>query len=102
MTTLKSTAQARHQAILDCALALAEKHGFRNVRRDAVAAAADVATGTVSHHYKTIGNLQDEIMRAAIKRENVAVLAQGLAENHALAKAAPRALRQKAAMFLAN
>lgn len=102
MTTPKTTAQARHLAILDCALKLAEKHGFRKVRRDAVATLADVATGTVSHHYKSISNLHDEIIRAAVVRENIVVLAQGLAENHPLAKAAPRALRNKAAMFLAN
>lgn len=102
MTTHKLNAKARHIAILDCALKLAETQGFRNVRRDAVAIAAEVASGTVSHHYRTIGNLHDEIMKAAVSRENIVVVAQGLAENHPTAKAAPRALRQKAATLMAS
>lgn len=60
--------------ILDAALTLARTQGVRNIRRDAVAVAADVAQGTVTFHYGDIDVLKVAVVNEAIRVGDVAVL----------------------------
>lgn len=86
--------------ILDAAFAMAVEGGFRNIRRDAIAERAGVATGTVHLHYGTMDNLKAAIMRRAIDAEQLDILAVGMAEGDPVASKAPKALRVKALQTL--
>ncbi len=103
MTTPKRLEQkARMQQLIDAALALSERHGYANVTHDAVAEAAKVSRGLVVHYLGTAPNMRRDIMRAAISRSVVRVVAQGLAagDRHA-AKASPE-LKRKASKLVAG
>ncbi|MGL5775626.1 MAG: helix-turn-helix domain-containing protein, partial [Aeromonas veronii] len=45
--------------ILEAAYQLAQVDGWTNFKRDDVAEKAGVATGSVSHHFKTMDGLRD-------------------------------------------
>ena len=102
MTYLKNA--DRTDQITGVALALAGKvpGGYKAVSRDAIAAAAGVSPALVSHRLGTMDNVRRAIMRAAIKAEDVKVIAQGLAIGDPHARKAPEALRQKAAQLIAG
>lgn len=98
----KLSSATRHEAILEAALLLAEQYGFRSVRRDAIAAHAGVATGSVTYHYKSMAQLQDAVIKLAVKKENLTVLSQAMVEGHSMVKALPRLLKQRVAQLLVN
>lgn len=87
---------ARRDQILGIALQIAERDGFNTLRRDAVAAEAGVATGQVNHMFGTMTQLCRAVMRAAVHREVLPVIAQGLALGDKEAHKAPEWLKQKA------
>ena len=89
----------RKQQLIDAALPLAERYGFDSVSRTMVAAAARVSESLLSRYW-TAPDFQAALLEAAIQRENLTVLAQGLAARHPVAQAAPLELRQAAAASL--
>lgn len=84
------------QDILDGAVQLATRVGFRKVTRRMAAEKAGCALATVSYHFGSIPALHDAIIERGIELGLALVVAQGLAEGHVAALAAPRSLRQKA------
>jgi AcrR family transcriptional regulator len=93
---------ARSAEILDAAVKLAKRIGFRKLTRDGVAKAASVSTGLVSTHFDGIEKLRDEVMRVAIRDEILPIVADGIANGNRLARRAPVALRQRAVQSLAS
>lgn len=87
--------------ILDAAVMLAMRVGYRNVRRRAVATKAGVATGTVSYHFKTMRQLHDAIIKCGVEHGLAAIVAQGLADGNRYAKNAPQELKDRAAALIA-
>ena len=92
---------SRHAAVLAGAIEATRKYGYRNFTRDSVARFANVANGTVNHAFGTMAALRDAVMREAIEKEMLDIIAQGLADGHEMARNAPPKLRQKAAYALA-
>lgn len=88
--------------ILGAAMQLANLKGFNRVTRNDIADKAEVATGSVSYHFKSMKKLQAAMMARAVESENIKVLAQGLGVRHPVALKAPEALRIKAARTLAG
>ncbi len=82
--------------ILETAYSMADNNGFISLTRDGVAVAAGVAQGTVNHHFKTIAELRDEVMRLAVQRTNLAIIGNGLAMGDAVAKTAPDDIKREA------
>jgi len=82
--------------ILNAALKLAESEGFTNITRDGIAAAARVACGLVNYHYKTMDDLRDAMMRQAVSKSLLTVLAQGIVYGHPVALNAPGELKKQA------
>ena len=82
--------------ILEVAYVMAQRDGFGTLTRDGVAAEAGVAMGSVNHHYGTMDALRDAVMRMAIEREDLPVIAQGIAAGHPIAQGAPLNVRTKA------
>lgn len=88
--------------ILGTAMQLANLKGFGNVTRNDIADRAEVATGSVSYHYKTMKKLETAMVERAVETENLKILAQALARRHPVALKAPEALRVRAARQLAG
>ena len=91
---------ARTSALLDIALQQAQRHGWRALTRDQVAAAAGVSTGLVSARLGTMDALRRSVMRAAVQRRIVRVVAEGLAAGDKHARRADDALRAECAEFV--
>lgn len=96
MTTTRKKPAVRKDEILTVALPLAEADGYQCVTRDQIAKAAGCSGPTVQYHFGTMAQLRRDIMRQAIKRECLRVVAQGLASGDAQAVKAPEDLRRRA------
>lgn len=88
--------QATQERLVTVALKLAAQGGLMNLTRDKLAATAGVSTGIVSFRFGTMAELRRTIMRAAIKQEVLAVIAEGIALRNRYALAAPEELKRKA------
>jgi len=88
------------ETILTAALNVAEVKGYARMTRDCIAAAAGVSAGLVSLRLGTMVELRRAVMRAAVKRRNVSVVAQGLAVGDVHAQRADAALRAEVAAFV--
>jgi AcrR family transcriptional regulator len=89
------------QLILDVAIMLSLRSGYHNLTRQTIAAEAGVATGTVSYHFGAMEKLRDAVMREAIRKRYLLIVAQGLTNANWYAQNAPEELRKAAAKFLA-
>lgn len=92
----------RKEAILGAAMDLSRAKGYRRVTREEVARRANVSAGLVSRYFGTMVQLQRDIIRKAIKDEELEIVAQGLAANDKHALKAPAELRTRAAHKLAR
>jgi AcrR family transcriptional regulator len=91
----------RRDEILSAAVALAAKGNYQNITRDDVAAKAKCSTGLVTKYFSTMTQLKRAVMREAVAKGNVKVIAQGLADKNPHARKAAPVLREKAAALLA-
>jgi len=91
----------RRDQILAAALQVAEKTGYNSVTRDAIANAAQCAPGLVSNYFGTMIDLRRHIMRAAIRQQNLVIIAQGLAAKDPHARKASETLKKSALATLA-
>ncbi len=98
----RMTPTDRNAAILESAIVAAQAHGFSNVRLIHIAEQAKCSTALVISHYSTMPQMRRAIMRAAIKRGLLGIIANGLATKDPTALKAPEELRKKAAKSLAN
>lgn len=87
----------RDQRILDAALELAEENGYQWITRAEVARVAEVSPATINNVYSTMVDLKRAVLAEAVVRENLAIVAQGLADRHEIVMAAPETLRKAAA-----
>lgn len=87
--------------LLSVAMQLANLHGFGNVTRNMIADRAEVATGTVSYHFKGMRKLESAMVERAIETENLRILGQAISRKHPLANKAPDHLKQRAVLALA-
>ena len=87
----------RKDEILDAALALAKAQGYQSVTLEAIANKAQCSNGTVVHYFGTMTQLRRAVMRAAINRGELQIVAQGLAARDAQALNAPDELKERAA-----
>lgn len=94
--------EARGELLLDVAIELAKAHGLANITRDRIAAEAGVAQGLVTLRLGTMAALRRTVMRNAIAREILPIIAEGLATRDTYAMAAPQALRDRAAASMAS
>lgn len=95
----------RKKQILDAALKLANSIGYSHVSRDKIAPLVGndggIAVGTISHHFGTMAQFRRALMRYAIEKKNITVIAQGLAAKDRHAQKAPDDLKKKALASLA-
>ena len=70
--------EIRKALVITAALGLAERGHFLQLTRAAIAQAAGVTGSAIQYHFHTMDQLRGDVMRAAIKQERLAVIAQGL------------------------
>lgn len=99
-TRTRKPPSIRKAEILDAALAIAVTEGLRGTTRDLVAARVGVSPALVSMHYSTMDQLRRAVMRAAIDREVLPIVAEGLALRDPHALKASEDLRARAAASL--
>ena len=90
----------RDNRILNAALELAEVEGYQWITREAVAVRAGVSPGTVNNVFKTMRGLKRAVLKAAVDRGILPIIAQGLADRHEIALSAAADVRAKAAALL--
>lgn len=88
--------EARRDQILSVALRIAVEQGYDNVTRERIAASAGISTGLVNHAFSTMTKLRRAVMRAAIQREILPIVAKGLSEGCSIAHGADNVLKYKA------
>lgn len=93
--------EERRAELLDVALKLAKRKGYLNLTRDGLAAAAKCSQGLVTKRFGAMDNLRREVMRAAVARGVLEVIAQGIAARDPVALRAPAELKAQAAGTLA-
>jgi len=86
----------RDAAVLDAACAVALEHGLSSLTRRAVAIRSGKGAGTVNLAFGTMAELRDAVIREAVARPILPVLAQALAMGEPIARAAPETLRAQA------
>jgi len=100
MKRLKLKAQERRGHILEAALQVAQETGWRKMTREDIADAAGVACGLVGQYFGGMEALRSAVMKEAVHRGILPVVAEGLALRHSAALAASPALKRKAANSL--
>lgn len=82
--------------ILAAAIKLATRKGFHALTRDAIATEADVSSGLVSKYFGKMDKVRDAIMREAVTREILPIVAAGILSRNRVAMRAPEPLRKRA------
>lgn len=90
----------RDARILSVAIDLAKEHGYQWITRKQVSEGADVAAGTINNAYGDMVGLKRAVLRAAVERGIIEIVAQGLADGHAIAREAPADIKARAAALL--
>lgn len=116
---MSEAVENRNRTVLEAALAVACEQGWPRLTRDAVAARAGVAAGSVNNAYGDMPALRDAVMAAAIAEcgdlesepvsprsgerygQLLAVVGQGIVTGMPAARAAPDGMKQRALAALA-
>ena len=86
----------RRAEVLEAAVRAAAAHGWQRMTRDDIARVAGTSPGLVSARLGTMEQLRDLVMREAVKREVLEVVAEGVVMRHRHALKAPEDLQQRA------
>lgn len=90
----------RDQRVIDAAIECAKESGYRHITREAVAARACVAPATVFNAFGTMLDLKGRVMRVAVERGLVELVAQGIADGSPIALGAPEELKRAALSYV--
>lgn len=98
---MKLDPKFRKELIIVAALQVADQDdGWKKMTREAVAKKAGCAEGTVSLHFSTMKQFRRAVMRAAIRREHLYIIGQGLAARDECAMKVDKALQHRALQAL--
>ena len=90
------------QDLLDAALRVAQRDGWRAMTRQSIAAEAGVSDALVSLRLGTMDALRRSVMRAAIARQVLRVVAEGVLAGDRHALRAPTEVRAAAARIVSG
>lgn len=95
-------ADIRKQQIIDAAMLEALERGFARLTCAGIARRAGVSPGLVAHYLGRETDIRRVVMRTAIKRDELKILAQGLAVGDPTARRAPPEKKAQAAQFISG
>lgn len=90
----------RKEQIIAAGLELAKSKGFYNVTREMIAEKSGCVGGTIQYHFSTMTVLRRDIMRAAVRKEVLEVIAQGIVNKSKVALRVSPELRKRALAVL--
>lgn len=102
MTNSRMKPKERTAQLLDVAIDLAAQHGLSNVRRDQIAEAAGVSQGIVTLRLGEMPEMRRAVMRQAVKRGILSIIAEGLVNGDKHATKADPDLKQRALASLTD
>lgn len=91
----------RKEQILLAATILAEKVGYQNITRNMIRDELKVS-GALITHYFPLPELKKAIMKAALDKNIVSIIAQGIGAKDPIALKANTVVKKKAIEFLSN
>lgn len=92
--------EIRKQQLIDAAVNLAQTVGYHKVTLRAIAELVGVQPSLAVYYFSTMTQLRRAIMRTAIERKIISIIAQGLGAQDIHAHKAPDDLKQQAIEFL--
>jgi AcrR family transcriptional regulator len=101
-TRAENMRESRDFAVLEAAIAEAREQGYQFITRDAVAARAGVSVGGVNNAFGTMVDLKRAVLRAAIEREILPIVAEGIAMGSPVVADLAPELRERALLSLAR
>lgn len=104
MAQKRMTPEDRKEQIMHAAIIVAMTKGYSKMNRLMIVHQlnGEVTDGLVSRYFGRRTELRAAVLKEAIARENLTILAQGLALGDPVARKAPKALRDKAAEAVAS
>lgn len=94
--TNRKPPRERKEQILDAAILLARKQGYTHLTRLDIANVTGLSEGLVSKYFGTMPQMRRAILSAAIVRQDLVVIAQGLVAREAKVLKLPEATRRLA------
>jgi AcrR family transcriptional regulator len=91
----KQDIEDKRYGLLDIALRLAKKIGYRQVTFEHVSGVANISRTTMYIYFKSVTDFQKRLVEYAIDIENIPVVTQALADNNPIAKKINGNLRNK-------
>ena len=88
--------EIRREQVLSVAVDIAIKHGYNAVTRERIAEQGGISTGLVSKVFNTMNQLHRAVMRCAIHREELSIIAHGIATGCRIAHGADDVLKRRA------
>lgn len=96
------TREERKEQFVEEAIELAISVNWSAVTQINLATRLSCSPGLILHYWPTVDAFRSEVMRVAVEREIVSIIAQGLGAENAEALVAPRELREQAGEWLIN
>jgi AcrR family transcriptional regulator len=98
--TVKIGKKERMAQIINVALIHAEKIGYQSLSRKIVADLAGVTPSLIHYHFKSMGKFKKLLMKGAVTREILPIIAQGLSARDPIALKAPDELKKRVMLYL--
>lgn len=95
-TRKRNDSELRKDTLLVAAVKMAEEVGFENINRIAIAEREGVSAALISKYFGTLEQLKNDVMRRAVKTENLKLIAQGLCAKNRHAMRASEELKTRA------
>lgn len=103
MTRAHRTAPAvRKQLILEAAIKLSVKQGYNTLTRDRIAEEAEISSPLVSNYFPTMRDMTNAVIRAAIDRQIMAILAQLIILKDRRIKSLSEDTKRKVTQYISN
>jgi AcrR family transcriptional regulator len=92
----------RKAHILEAAINLSIRIGYKSITRDAVAEMAGISSGLIGNYFPKMSHLKHAVMAFAIEHQVVEIIAQGLTVGDAHALKINDDLKQKVMQYLSQ
>jgi|SRR5690606_5627829 len=102
MTRQRLDPEIRKQQILDAAINISIQKGYRQLTRQAVANKLCCAGALINHYYGDIDSLRDIVLKTAIEKEIMPILAENYGTRGKETSNLSPALKEKVINYLMN
>lgn len=94
--------EIRKQQIVEAALQVALKVGYKKITRKEIAEKAGVSAGLITNYFTPMEILKNEVLILAVRKEIIEIIAQGVGVRDPITRNLPNKLKKKVLKYLAN